>query len=104
MTEYTLVLTTAGAEDEAGAIALALIETKLAACVNIFPVKSIYTWQGEVQRETEWQLLIKTRLSCFAALSAKITELHSYDTPEIVAIPIEQGSSAYLSWIGAQTH
>ena len=100
---YSVVLTTAGTEAEAEAIAKALVEEKLAACVNIFPIKSIYIWQAKLQREAEWQLVIKTRLACFEALCKKVRELHSYDTPELIALPIEQGSADYLSWLDAQT-
>lgn len=72
MTAYAVVLTTAGSEAEAEAIATALIEAKLAACVNLFPVRSVYAWQGELQREAEWQLVIKTRLDCFDEVAAKV--------------------------------
>ncbi len=97
-----IVLTTVDSEAAAVTLATALIEAKLAACVNLFPIQSIYTWQGQVQREAEWQLVIKTRLACFEALSAKVRELHSYDTPELVAVPIVEGAADYLSWVGAQ--
>lgn len=102
MSDYGIVLTTADSETEAEAIATALVEAKLAACVNLFPVKSIYTWEGQIQRETEWQLVIKTRLDCFDELSAKVRSLHSYDVPELIALPIEQGSADYLGWMGEQ--
>lgn len=102
MTVYSVVLTTAGSKEEAEAIATALIEAKLAACVNLFPVQSIYTWQGKVQREAEWQLVIKTRLDCFDELSAKVKALHSYDVPELIALPIERGAAGYLGWLGEQ--
>jgi periplasmic divalent cation tolerance protein len=102
MSEYGVVLTTVGSEAEAEAIATALIEAELAACVNLFPVKSIYLWEGKMQRQTEWQLVIKTRLDCFDELSAKVQELHSYDVPELVALPIERGAASYLGWIGEQ--
>lgn len=102
MTAYAIVLTTAGSEAEAGAIATALIEAKLAACVNFFPVQSVYTWQGKMQRAAEWQLAIKTRLDCFDQVAAKVRSLHSYDTPELIALPIAEGAADYLSWMGAQ--
>lgn len=85
------------------AIAQALIQDKLAACVNMLPVESVYTWQGQVQQEREYQLLIKTHLANYPALEAKIRELHSYEVPEIIAVPILQGSAAYLQWIGETT-
>ena len=102
MSVYGVVLTTAGSEDEAKAIASALIEARLAACVNLFPVTSVYAWKGQVQREAEWQLVIKTRLNCFDQLVAKVQALHSYDVPELIALPIERGSEAYLGWMGEQ--
>lgn len=102
MSAYGIVLTTVGSKAEAVVIASALVEAKLAACVNLFPMESVYRWQGTLQRETEWQLVIKTRLDCFDKLAAKVRSLHSYDTPELIALPIERGSKDYLSWLGAQ--
>jgi periplasmic divalent cation tolerance protein len=99
-TGYGVVLVTAASQEEGEAIASALVELKLAACVTLMPVRSIYTWQGKVNSEQEWQLIIKTQLSQFPALSAKIKELHSYQVPEIVALPIVAGSQSYLDWIG----
>ncbi|MEB3310600.1 MAG: divalent-cation tolerance protein CutA [Snowella sp.] len=98
---YGVVWVTASSQDEAQAIATILIEEQLAACVNIFPVQSIYRWQGEIQREPEWQLVIKTDLARFEILSAKIQAIHSYEVPEIIALPITAGSEAYLAWLGA---
>lgn len=100
--EYGIVLVTAGSQQEAEAIACALVEAHLAACVNLTPVSSIYTWQGKVNRDEEFQLIIKTDLRQFEALETKIRELHSYELPEIIAIPIVAGSTAYLQWIGEQ--
>jgi len=101
MTDYRIVLTTAGSAEEAGRIASALVETQLAACVNIVaPITSIYRWEGAVQKEAEWLLLIKTTASAFKNVSQKIRELHSYDLPECIQIPIEAGSAEYLKWIG----
>lgn len=103
LTSFHLVLVTAGSQEEAGAIAHALVQRKLAACVNIVPIQSIYSWQGEIQTDQEWQLLIKTTLSCWDALNAAINELHSYEVPEIIALPIVNGSSAYLNWVTNMT-
>ena len=102
MTQYGVVLVTAGSKEEAGAIAHALIDAKLAACVSIMPIQSVYTWQDEVHQDEEWQLMIKTDLSQFPNLEAKIREIHSYDLPEIIALPIIRGSQPYLDWIGGQ--
>ncbi|PSF36794.1 divalent-cation tolerance protein CutA [Aphanothece hegewaldii CCALA 016] len=100
-TRYGIVLVTASSEAEGKAIASSLISSKLAACVSLFPVQSIYTWQEEIHHEQEWQLIIKTDLTHFNTLAKKIQELHSYEVPEIIALPIIEGSQSYLNWIGA---
>jgi periplasmic divalent cation tolerance protein len=97
---YGIVLVTVASKEEGEAIASALVEAKLAACVTLFPVQSLYTWKGKVHSDSEWQLTIKTALACFPALSAKIQSLHSYEVPEIIALPIVAGSQPYLDWIG----
>lgn len=102
-TQLGVVLVTAASEAEAESIAQALISTQLAACVSVWPMRSIYTWQGNLEKSQEWQLLIKTDLSQFAALEAAVRSLHSYDLPEIIALPIAAGSAAYLDWLQTQT-
>ncbi|GAB1541193.1 divalent-cation tolerance protein CutA [Scytonema sp. NUACC21] len=99
---YGVVLVTASSVEEAETIANALVESKLAACVSILPIHSIYTWQGQKYKEQEWQLLIKTDLRQFPTLEAKIRELHSYEVPEIIALPVVAGSLPYLQWISEQ--
>lgn len=100
MAEHLQVLTTAGSEQEAEALATALVERRLAACVQVIgPVASTYRWQGEVERAREWQCLAKTRADRYPEVEAAIRELHSYDEPEIVATPIVAGSPGYLRWI-----
>jgi len=100
MTDYRIVLTTAGSADDADRIATALVQAELAACVNIVsPVTSVYRWKGSVQKEQEWLLLIKTTASAFDRVSKKIRELHSYDLPECIQVPIEAGTAEYLNWI-----
>ncbi len=101
-TRYGVVMVTAASPEEAEAIASALVDAQLAACVNFFPIRSVYTWQGEVHKEQEWQLFIKTDLSLFPQLEAKIRELHSYQIPEIIALPIVAGSELYFQWISEQ--
>ena len=96
---FGVVLVTAASEAQAENIAKSLIEHKLAACVSLSPIRSIYSWQGEIHAESEWQLVIKTDLAKFEALKTKVQELHSYEIPEIIAIPIIAGSEAYLDWI-----
>jgi uncharacterized protein involved in tolerance to divalent cations len=103
MTGFVTVLTTASSDAEAEAIAEALLADALAACVQILPIRSRYIWNGAVQREPEQLLLIKTRADLFEVVRAKIRTMHSYDTPEIVALPIAAGDGDYLSWIGTST-
>ena len=92
--------TTAGSEAEAEAIAAALVERRLAACVQILgPLASTYRWQGTVETAREWQCVVKTAASRYAEVEAAIRELHSYDEPEIIATPIVSGSAGYLRWI-----
>lgn len=99
---YGIVMVTASSREEGEAIAHSLLEAKLAACVSMMPIRSIYTWQEQVHNEEEWQLLIKTDLAKFETLEAKIRELHSYQVPEIIALPLVTGSAPYLAWISQQ--
>lgn len=103
MTDKMVVLVTCGSQKEARRIARALVEARLAACVNVVqsPVESIYRWKGKVEAAREFLLLIKSARKRFAALEAEVRRLHSYDVPEIVALPIERGSKPYLAWIEA---
>lgn len=101
-TGYGMVIVTASSQQEAEAIARSLVEAKLAACVSLMPIRSIYTWQGEFHNEEEWQLVIKTDLAKFETLEAKIREKHSYEVPEIIALPLVTGSAPYLQWMSEQ--
>jgi periplasmic divalent cation tolerance protein len=101
MTDKRIVLSTAGSEEEARKIARHLVENQLAACVNIVPrIESVYRWEGKVESDYEWLLVIKTTGERFPAVRDAIRELHSYDLPECIAISIEDGSTDYLQWIG----
>jgi periplasmic divalent cation tolerance protein len=101
MAEYLQVTTTAGSEEEAEQISAALVERRLAACVQVIgPIASRYRWQGAIEHSTEWMCVAKTSAVRYAELEAAIRELHSYDEPEIVATPIVAGSAGYLKWIG----
>lgn len=100
MTNNKLVLSTAGSKEEAHKIAKALVESRLAACVNIVPqVESVYRWQGSVEESEEFLLLIKTSDTAFAQVCETIQHLHSYQMPECISFSIEDGATAYLRWI-----
>ncbi len=101
MAEYLQVQTTAGSEKEAERLAAALVERRLAACVQVIgPIVSRYRWQGEVEQAHEWLCLAKTEAERYAELEAAIRELHSYEEPEVIATPIVAGSARYLDWLG----
>jgi periplasmic divalent cation tolerance protein len=100
MTDKCVVLTTAGSKDEAKKIAHALVERKLAACVNIVPkIESVYRWQGKVETAEEWLLVVKTTAAASDRVRDAIRELHSYELPECFSILIDAGSEEYLKWI-----
>jgi periplasmic divalent cation tolerance protein len=104
VTDSLVVLITAATEDEAAAIAKALVDGRLAACVNIVKqIRSIYRWQGKVEDEQEVLMIAKTRKELFADLVHKVKELHSYSVPEIIALPIFDGFGGYLDWLRAET-
>ena len=99
-TEPIVVLMTAGSTEEATRIADLLVNRRLAACVQILPeMQSIYLWKGEVQREREVLLIAKSTSANFSALEREVRAVHSYETPEIVALPIVALSEAYLKWL-----
>lgn len=104
MTNALLVLCTHPDADGAEALARTLVDERLAACVNVLPrMTSIYPWQGEIRRGQEHQLVIKTRAGAFDALEARLCELHPYDVPELIAVPVTHGLAAYLNWIDEST-
>jgi periplasmic divalent cation tolerance protein len=103
MLEIIVALCSCSDSGAARRIANALVEQRLAACVSILPsVESVYRWQEEIQSASEALLLIKTTSESFPALREKILELHSYDTPEIIALPVVAGFEKYLRWMGEQ--
>ena len=103
-TKSIVVMVTCGSEEEALKIARSLVEERLAACVNLFPpVRSIYRWDGKIWDEKEWLLIIKTQQNRFEELEKRVKVLHSYSVPEIISLPITEGSSAYLNWLGQNT-
>ena len=100
MTDKIVVLTTCDSEELAARLARHLIDQRLAACVNILPgARSIYRWKDKIEESTEVLLLIKSRRELFPALRAEIEKIHTYEVPEILAMPVVDGSEAYLSWI-----
>jgi periplasmic divalent cation tolerance protein len=100
-TDAIAVFMTAGNGDEADRIAELLVEKQLAACVQIIPlITSVYRWKGHVERQNEVLLIAKTVASNFAALENAVRAIHSYETPEIVAVPLTNGSGPYLEWLG----
>jgi len=100
VTDKIVVLSTASSEQEARQIARRLVEERLAACVNIVPrATSIYHWQGVVEEAAEWILVIKSSRSLFESLRGELERMHSYQVPEIVALPVVDGSDAYLKWL-----
>jgi periplasmic divalent cation tolerance protein len=104
MTDARIVLTTAGSPEEAEKIARALVERRLAACVNIVPqIQSIYRWKDKIEQETEWLLIIKTKTNLFESVADAIKELHSYELPECVMLELSSGSERYLNWIRENT-
>ena len=100
---YCLVMVTVPSEAEGKKIATDLLKEKLAACINITPINSFYTWSETIHNDQEWQLFIKTRFNLFSELAKKIKLLHSYDVPEIIALPMIAGSLSYLNWIDEST-
>jgi periplasmic divalent cation tolerance protein len=102
MSDPIMVLMTAGSREEAARLADVLVGARLAACVQILPeIESVYHWQGKVERAPEVLLLAKTTLSNFNELESLVRSLHSYETPEIIALPITTGSAPYLEWLTA---
>lgn len=100
MKSYLQVTTTTETKEQAQTIAQHLVETKLAVCVQITgPITSIYRWKGKVENAQEWLCLIKTQNDLYNKVEAAIKKLHPYETPEIIAVPIINGSKEYLSWL-----
>ena len=104
MTDALLVFTTLPSADKAAELAKALVEERLAACANLLPaVRSIYRWQGKLQDENEVLVLLKTRAEHLERLKLRILELHPYEVPEVLAIPVEAGYQPYLDWLAGET-
>ena len=100
MTEKILVLSNCGSEEEARRVARALVEARVAACVSIVPgIQSVYHWQGAIQEDSEWMLVIKSTRPMFDSLAAELRKIHSYQVPEVLAIPVIAGDQNYLDWM-----
>lgn len=102
--DYVIALTTLPADADAGEFGRTLVDERLAACVNLLPVmESVYRWEGKIEFEAERQLVIKTSRDRVADLWDRVRELHPYEVPEFIVIPIIDGNEAYLRWIGDST-
>jgi len=100
MTDKIVVLSTCETAEQAADLARHLVEARLAACVNIIPgARSIYRWQGEIEDATEHMLIIKSRRELFEALRAELQSVHTYEVPEVIALPVVDGSESYLAWL-----
>ncbi len=103
MTDAVLVLTTVPSADVGAALARSLVQARLAACVNVLPpMTSVYRWKGELQEDSECQMVIKTARPRLDALRALVQESHPYELPEFVVMPIETGDEAYLAWVAVE--
>ncbi|HEX9453414.1 MAG TPA: divalent-cation tolerance protein CutA, partial [Candidatus Binatia bacterium] len=103
MQEFIIVYVTTGSAAESEQIARALVEERLAACVNrTAPIQSVYRWQGKVEQSQEELLIIKSRRELYPALERRVRALHSYAVPEILALPVLEGSAEYLRWLREQ--
>ncbi|MFA5353830.1 MAG: divalent-cation tolerance protein CutA [Thermodesulfovibrionales bacterium] len=102
--EPVVVYITASSEEEAAEISRALVEERLAGCVNIVRgIRSIYSWEGRVEDEAEVLMIVKSRRGLFERLSRRVKELHSYTVPEVIALPVMEGSADYLNWLQGAT-
>ncbi|RLU99294.1 cytochrome C biogenesis protein [Streptomyces griseocarneus] len=101
--EYAVVTTTTDTEKKARALAAELVGERLAACAQVYPIQSVYRWEGKVEQSEEWRLDLKTRAELVESLSARIGELHDYDVPEIIAVPVVAGGASYLGWVTEET-
>ena len=104
MSDYMVIFITTSSIDEAKKLGRTLVEEKLVACSNILsPVHSIYQWKGKLCEDEEVMIVLKTKRDLFRQIELRVKELHSYDVPEIIAIPIIEGSEDYLSWVESGT-
>jgi periplasmic divalent cation tolerance protein len=100
--EYIQVLTTVEKKEEAEKIAEILLKKRVGSCIQIFPITSLYWWKGKIEKAEEWMCFIKTKKNLYKKVEKLIKENHSYETPEIIAIPINEGSKSYLKWLNCE--
>jgi periplasmic divalent cation tolerance protein len=102
--DFVVVFVTTGSAEEATGIARALVEARLAACANVVgPITSVYRWQGVIEEAAEHLLLVKARASDLPAVEREVRARHSYEVPEILAVPVRGGSAPYVAWLAAST-
>jgi periplasmic divalent cation tolerance protein len=100
MTDKIVVLSACDSEEQAVSLARHLVERRLAGCVNIVPgARSFYQWKGAIEDTKEWLLVIKSRRDLFSALRSEIAKMHTYEVPELIALPVVEGSESYLAWL-----
>ncbi|MET9398339.1 divalent-cation tolerance protein CutA [Kitasatospora sp. NPDC002965] len=100
---FVVVTTTHDDEAKARTLAADVVRARLAACAQVYPIRSVYWWEGEVQEGAEWRIDFKTRAALAGPLARFVEEEHEYDTPEVVGVPVVTGSAAYLDWVNAET-
>ncbi|OGE33108.1 hypothetical protein A3E66_02125 [Candidatus Daviesbacteria bacterium RIFCSPHIGHO2_12_FULL_37_16] len=101
--QYCIVLTTCASADELETLVSVLLEGKLAACIQSLDINSSYMWKGQRETESEKLILIKTRRELYPAVEAALLGAHSYETPEIICVPVSAGSIGYLNWVNEMT-
>ena len=100
---FRVVLTTTNSKENVSAIVESVLTKKLAACIQVVPIESHYVWQGRVNNDSEFLLILKAKAADYADLEAAIRAVHAYEIPEVVSLNVESGSSKYLDWISAVT-
>jgi periplasmic divalent cation tolerance protein len=102
MNEFIQVVTTAGSKDEASKIGRHLLELRLSGCIQVSgPITSSYWWKGAIESSDEWYCIVKTKAKFYAEVEREIRSVHSYEEPEILAFPVEDGSASYLAWLSS---
>ncbi|MBD0689037.1 divalent-cation tolerance protein CutA [Streptomyces sp. CBMA123] len=100
---FVVVTTTHESEEQARALASAVVRERLAACAQVYPVRSVFWWEGEVRDAEEWRIDLKTRAELADRLAGFVAERHPYETPEVIAVPVVSGSPGYLRWVAGET-